>query len=103
MRKSVRDIKLIFVMTDLEKLVKNILLPRIVQLEIEVASLRKHTWPYVQAQKEFNQLDDIEAKRDFVRSLDGDTVKELLNLKAKLSENSGLQQREYDHLKNHFC
>lgn len=103
MRKSVRDIKLIFVMTDLEKLVKNILLPRIVQLEIEVASLRKHTWPYVQAQKEFNQLDDIEAKRDFVRSLDDDTVKELLNLKAKLSENSGLQQREYDHLKNHFC
>lgn len=90
-------------MTDLEKLVKNILLPRIVQLEIEVASLRKHTWPYVQAQKEFNQLDDIEAKRDFVRSLDDDTVKELLNLKAKLSENSGLQQREYDHLKNHFC
>lgn len=90
-------------MTDLEKLVKNILLPRIVQLEIEVASLRKHTWPYVQAQKEYNQLDDIEAKRDFVRSLDDDTVKELLNLKAKLSENSGLQQREYDHLKNHFC
>lgn len=90
-------------MTDLEKLVKNILLPRIVQLEIEVASLRKHTWPYVQAQKEYNQLDDIEAKRDFVRSLDGDTVKELLNLKAKLSNNSGLQQREYDHLKNHFC
>lgn len=90
-------------MTDLEKLVKNILLPRIVQLEIEVASLRKHTWPYVQAQKEYNQLDDIEAKRDFVRSLDDDTVKELLNLKAKLSDNSGLQQREYDHLKNHFC
>ena len=90
-------------MTDLEKLVKNILLPRIVQLEIEVASLRKHTWPYVQAQKEFNQLDDIEAKRDFIRSLDDDTVKELLNLKAKLSDNSGLQQREYDHLKNHFC
>lgn len=95
--------KSIFVMTDLEKLVKNVLLPRIIQLEIEVASLRKHTWPYVQAQKEHNQLDDIEAKRDFIRSLDDDTIKELLNLKAKLSENSGLQQREYDHLKNHFC
>lgn len=90
-------------MTDLEKLVKNVLLPRIIQLEIEVASLRKHTWPYVQAQKEHNQLDDIEAKRDFIRSLDDDTIKELLNLKAKMSENSGLQKREYDHLKNHFC
>lgn len=93
----------IFVMTDLEKLVKQVLVPRIVQLEIEVAALRKHTWPYVQAQKEHNQLDDIEAKRDFIRSLDDDTIKELLNLKAKISDNSGLQQREYDHLKNHFC
>lgn len=90
-------------MTDLDKLVREVLVPRIIQLEIEVASLRKHTWPYVQAQKEHNQLDDIEAKRDFIRSLDDDTIKELLNLKAKLSENSGLQQREYDHLKNHFC
>lgn len=95
--------KSIFVMTDLDKLVREVLVPRIIQLEIEVASLRKHTWPYVQAQKEHNQLDDIEAKRDFIRSLDDDTIKELLNLKAKLSENSGLQQREYDHLKNHFC
>jgi hypothetical protein len=95
--------KSILVMTDLEKLVREVLVPRIVQLEIEVAALRKHTWPYVQAQKEHNQLDDIEAKRDFIRSLDDDTIKELLNLKAKLSENSGLQQREYDHLKNHFC
>ena len=93
----------ILIMTDLEKLVREVLVPRIVQLEIEVAALRKHTWPYVQAQKEHNQLDDIEAKRDFIRSLDDDTIKELLNLKAKLSENSGLQQREYDHLKNHFC
>jgi hypothetical protein len=86
-----------------EKLIREVLLPRIVQLEIEVAALRKHTWPYVQAQKEHNQLDDIEAKRDFIRSLDDDTIKELLNLKAKFSTNSGLQQREYDHLKNHFC
>jgi len=95
--------KSVLVMTDLEKLVREVLVPRIIQLEIEVAALRKHTWPYVQAQKEHNQLDDIEAKRDFIRSLDDDTIKELLNLKAKLSENSGLQQREYDHLKNHFC
>ena len=95
--------KSILVMTDLEKLVREVLVPRIVQLEIEVAALRKHTWPYVQAQKEHNQLDDIEAKRDFIRSLDDDTIKELLNLKAKISDNSGLQQREYDHLKNHFC
>jgi len=86
-------------MTDTEKLIREVLIPRLIQLEIEVAALRKHTWPYVQAQKEHNQLDDIEAKRDFVKSLDGDTVKELINLKAKVSKSSGLQQREYDILK----
>jgi hypothetical protein len=86
-------------MTDTEKLIREVLIPRLIQLEIEVAALRKHTWPYVQAQKEHNQLDDIEAKRDFVRSLDGDTTKELLNLKAKFSQSSGLQKREYDLLK----
>ena len=74
-------------------------LPQIIQLQIEVNALRKHTWPYVQAQKEHNQLDDIETKRDFVQSLDEDTVKELLNLKAKFSKSSGFQQREYDILK----
>ena len=83
-------------MTDTEKLIREVLIPRLIQLEIEVAALRKHTWPYVQAQKEHNQLDDIEAKRDFVKSLDDDTIKELINLKAKVSGSSGLQQREYD-------
>ena len=82
-----------------EQLIREVLIPQIIQLQIEVDALRKHTWPYVQAQKEGNQLDDIEAKRDFVRSLDGDTTKELLNLKAKFSQSSGLQKREYDLLK----
>jgi len=86
-------------MTDLESLVREVLLPRIIRLEIELDTLRKHTWPYVQAQREHNQLDDIETKRDFVKSLDEDTVKELLNLKAKFSKESGFQQREYDLLK----
>ena len=82
-----------------EELIREILLPQIIQLQIEVNALRKHTWPYVQAQKEHNQLDDIETKKDFVQSLDEDTVKELLNLKAKFSKSSGFQQREYDILK----
>ena len=81
------------------KLIREVLLPQIIQLQIEVASLRKHTWPYVQAQKEYTQLDDIETKKDFVKSLDEDTIKELLNIKATFSKGSGLQQREYDILK----
>jgi|TARA_B110000305_G_scaffold143471_1_gene159647 hypothetical protein len=98
-----RDMTILFYMTDTEKLIREVVLPQLIQLQIEVAALRKHTWPYVQAQKEHNQLTDIETKREFVKSLDNDTIKELLNLKAKFSETSGLQRSEYDILKNHFC
>ena len=90
-------------MTDTETFVHEVLLPRLIQLEIELDTLRKHTWPYVQAQREYNQLDDIETKRDFVKNLDDDTIKELLNLKARFSKSSNLQKSEYDALKNHFC
>jgi len=87
-------------------LITQVLMPRIRQLEEEVAALRRHTWPYVQAQKEVHQLDDMEAKRDFFKNLDDATVMELLRLKAKLSSNPGLQGREFDvitSLRNNFC
>jgi hypothetical protein len=53
-------------------------------------------WPYVQSKKERSQLDDIEQKRDFLQYLDSEMIVELLNMKSKLSKNSGLQGREYD-------
>ena len=65
-------------------LITKVLLPRIRQLEEEVAVLRKHTWPYVQAHKETHQLDDIQAKRDFLKNLDDDTVLKLWRLKPRL-------------------
>jgi hypothetical protein len=80
-------------------LITQVLLPRIRQLEEELATLRKHTWPYVQAQKESHQLDDIEAKRDFFKNLDDDTVLELLRLKARHSRNPGFRGREFDLLR----
>ena len=58
----------VFMTTD--ELVRQVLLPQIIQLQIEVAALRKHTWPYVQAQKEHNQLDVIEAFDKVLLSLD---------------------------------
>jgi len=87
-------------------LIKKVLLPRIRQLEEEVATLRKHTWPYVQVNKENHQLDDMDAKIDFLKNLDDETILELLRLKARLTINSGLQGREYDvimSLRNNFC
>ena len=84
-------------------LIHRVLLPRIRQLEEEVAALRNHTWPYVQSRIETSQLDDIMSKRDFLKNLDDDTILELLRLKAKFSRNPGLQGREFDILRNHFC
>ena len=56
--------------TELKIMITRVLIPRIRQLESEVESLRKHTWPYVQARKEHHELDDMEAKMDFFKNLD---------------------------------
>ena len=87
-------------------LITKVLLPRIRQLEEEVATLRRHTWPYVQSQKDAQGLSNIETLRDFFKNLDDNTVLELLRLKARLSRNPGLQGREFDiimSLRNNFC
>lgn len=93
---------------ELKMTINKILLPRIRQLEEELASLRKHTWPYIQARKEHHELDDMEAKMDFFKNLDDDTIKELLQIKSRLRIGSNLQHREYDiitfrNLENNFC
>jgi hypothetical protein len=89
---------------ELKIMINKVLLPRIRQLESEVTSLRKHTWPYVQARKEHHELDDMEAKMDFFKNLDTDTIKELIQIKSRLRTGSNLQHREYDIiLENNFC
>ena len=88
---------------ELKIMISKVLLPRIRKLEEELASLRKHTWPYVQGKKESHQLDDIEMKVDFLKHLDNDTVVELLRVKARLSGSTGFLTREYDSLQNNFC
>lgn len=87
-------------------LITKVLIPRIHQLEEEIASLRRHTWPYVQAEKEAKGLRNLEEFVDFFKHLDNETILELLRLKAKMSRNPGLQGREYDaimNLRNNFC
>jgi len=89
---------------ELKIMINKVLLPRIRQLEDEVASLRKHTWPHVQSRKEHHELDDMEAKMDFFKNLDTDTIKELIQIKSRLRTGSNLQHREYDIiLENNFC
>ena len=87
-------------------LITKVLLPRIKQLEEEVAALRRQTWPYVQAQKDVKGLKDWEEFRDFFKNLDDQTILDLLRLKARLSRNPGLPGAEYDvivRLRNNFC
>lgn len=81
---------------ELRILIRKVLIPRIKQLEDEVSSLRNHTWPYVQSQKESHQLDDINTKVDFLKQLDNNTIIKLLRLKSKMSNNSDLSLLEYD-------
>ena len=85
------------------KLIRYVILPRLLRLEDELESLRRHTWPFVQAKKELGQLDDIEAKKDFCKNLDDETILQLLRIKAKYTRASGLQGREFDMLRNNFC
>jgi hypothetical protein len=86
--------------------ITKVLLPRIRQLEHEVAELRKQTWPYVQAQKEDMGLRDMRELMDFFEDLDDETIMKLLRMKRKFSGNPGLQGRELDivmNLRNNFC
>ena len=86
--------------------ITKVLLPRIRQLEQEVAELRKQTWPYVQAQKEDMGLRDMDELMEFFNDLDDETILKLLRMKRKFSRNPGLQGREVDivmNLRNNFC
>ena len=86
--------------------ITKVLLPRIRQLEQEVAELRKQTWPYVQAQKEDMGLRDMRELMEFFEDLDDETILKLLRMKRKFSRNPGLQGREVDivmNLRNNFC
>ena len=71
------------VLQAVRELIKDHLLPRITDLEEEVRLLRKITWPVCQAIREKNQLNDIQAKRDFLCNLDPDEIDMLLRLKSK--------------------
>ena len=71
------------VLTALRELVRDVILPRITDLEEEVRLLRKVTWPVCQGLREKTQLDDIQAKREFLKELDPDEIEMLLRMKSK--------------------
>ena len=85
------------------RLIREVVLPEIVNIRGELEELRRHTWPYVQSQKENNQMGDIQAKRRFLQYLNDDDVLHLLKIKAFLSRSgSDLIMREFDLIRNSY-
>lgn len=85
---------------ELQKIIRDVILPELVQLREEVHYLRKHTWPYVQAMKEDGaQLSDMTAKREFFSNLYDEDVKELLGIKTRYAKSIGLTALEFDSIR----
>ena len=80
---------------ELSDFIREVLLPKMIDLEMEVIKLRRVTWPVCQKMLEANQLDKIPEKRDFLKGLDQDEVKLLLKLKSSGS----LLNHEYQGVK----
>ncbi len=93
------------ILEDIRRLLRENILPRMDQMEAEIALLRNNTWPYCQANSEINQLDNIEEKRKFLYVLTEREKMELLMLKSKYGGSPSLVKREYDlitkYKKNH--
>jgi hypothetical protein len=76
------------ILQDVRELIKDVIIPRLDQLEIEVRELRKVTWPVCQSLREKSQLTDIRNKKRFLCILDDDEVRMLLEEKTKVSSRS---------------
>jgi len=73
------------ILQDVRELLRDVILPRLTKLEIEVRELRRVTWPVCQSLREKSQLTDIQNKKRFLEILDDDEVILLLNEKASVS------------------
>lgn len=73
------------ILQDVRELMRDIVLPRLSQLEEEVRLLRLVTWPVCQSIRETSQLTDIDNKKNFFSILDDDEVRLLLHEKAAVS------------------
>jgi hypothetical protein len=71
------------VLQDVRELLRDVVLPRLTNLEEQVRLLRKVTWPVCQGIKEKSQLSDIPSKKEFLSNLDPEEASLLLRLKSK--------------------
>ena len=74
------------ILRDVRELLKDNILPRLLQLEQEVRLLRAATWPVCQSLRETSQLTDCGNKKQFLQCLDPEEAHRLLLDKADVSK-----------------
>ena len=73
------------ILRDIRTLLKENILPRLTDLEVELRALRRITWPVCQSQLETDgPFQALGEKKKFFLNLYEDVVYELLKLKARL-------------------
>jgi hypothetical protein len=73
------------ILMDIRTLLKENIIPRLTDLEVEIRSLRRVTWPVCQSQLEIDgPFQALGEKKKFFLNLYEDEVYELLKLKARL-------------------
>ena len=77
------------VLKNVRELLKDNIIPRLTNLEIEVRYLREVCWPVCQGLREKTQLSDIENKKIFLKE-STDSIEEIKNL---LSEKQKINQK----------
>ena len=85
MNLSVAPEELCEVLKSVRELLRDNIIPRITDLEVQLEKLRFNTWPVCQSLKERSQITDLESKRDFMRGLCPQEVTELILEKASVS------------------
>ena len=73
------------VLRDIRTLLKDNIIPRLTDLEVEIRALRRVTWPVCQSQLEVDgPFQGLVEKKKFFLNLYEDEVYELLKLKARV-------------------
>ena len=88
--------------TEMRLLIRDVLIPRITNLECDLRDLRKITWPVCQSLKENSQLTDIDSKRLFLECLAENEIKELLKIKALFSKEGTVKMSTYQFLNEEY-
>ena len=85
MNMSVDVDKVCRIVEDIRMLIKDNILPRLTDIEMEVKSLRMETWPVTQALSEKSSFLDANLyKRNYLGSMDQEEAELLLKRKHKL-------------------